>query len=315
MRQRLKEDIELIATECPYLKTIHISLFGEKTYLYLNDDDIWQPFADYLTHLRDLTLIGHKWTESEALVRAVGPRLTRIYLALRSLQSWDNTDPWSSSVPKIDHLLDLCPNLIFLTASFGPLTVNVSNNVNFLHLKPQEPGYAKPKMKEITVHTYMTKKAFMYLWSCSPNLEKFKVVNELVIGEDLPHGNDQADFDEDDVSKMFRWNRMAHLSHFEVSIRFKNIVAAKMFIEKLPEKVTKIRTLIIRVALSQDNYPNQEQMLVDIAYVMNRMKQFKEYCSQLKQKSQREVTWAWYRVGVLSEIGNLGFNNFDPDEE
>ena len=85
--------------------------------------------------------------------------------------------------------------------------------------------------------------------------------------------------------------------------------------EKLPEKVTKIRTLIIRVALSQDNYPNQEQMLVDIAYVMNRMKQFKEYCSQLKQKSQREVTWAWYRVGVLSEIGNLGFNNFDPDEE
>ena len=155
----------------------------------------------------------------------------------------------------------------------------------------------------------------MYLWSCSPNLEKFKVVNELVIGEDLPHGNDQADFDEDDVSKMFRWNRMTNLSHFEVSIRFKNIVAAKMFIEKLPEKVTKIRTLIIRVALSQDNYPNQEQMLVDIAYVMNRMKQFKEYCSQLKQKSQREVTWAWYRVGVLSEIGNLGFNNFDPDEE
>ena len=315
LRRSLKEDIELIAEECPNLKTIHISLFGEKTYLYLNDDDMWKPFADNLKHLRDLTLIGHKWTESEALVKAIGSRLSRIYLALRSIVSWENTD--HSFVPKLDELLNLCPNLEYLTASFGPLTVNVSNVIEFQHLKPSE-GYIKPKLKEFTVHTYMTKKAFLYLWSCSPKLEKIKVVNELVIGEEPYHQGhhlNHAEFNDEDVFKMFKWNSMQYLKTFEVSIKFRNITAAKMFIEKLPENVTKIRTLIIRVALTQDNYPNQEQMLVDIAYIMNRMKQFKEYCALLKQKSKKEVSWAWYRVGVLSEIGNLGFNNFDPDEE
>ena len=172
----------------------------------------------------------------------------------------------------------------------------------------------------------MTKKAFMYLWSCAPNLEKIKVVNELVNNAEDQHqnqlnnpaagvGNNQAELNDEDIIKMFRWNSMRFLTHFEVSMRFRSITAAKTFIESLPERVTKISHLIIRVALSQDNYPNQEQMLVDIAYVMNRMKQFKEFCAQLKIKSKREVKWSWYRVGVLSDIGNLGFNNFDPDEE
>ena len=78
MRSRLQEDIQLVAEECPNLKTMHLSLFGEKTYLYLNDDEMWKSFADKLLQLRDLTLIGHKWSESEALIRAVGPRLNRI---------------------------------------------------------------------------------------------------------------------------------------------------------------------------------------------------------------------------------------------
>ena len=189
--------------------------------------------------------------------------------------------------------------------------------------------YLKPKVKDVNVHTYMTKKAFMYLWSCAPNLEKIKVVNELVNAESDQYqqnqpnnaaggggiGNNQAELNDEDIIKMFRWNSMRFLTHFEVSMRFRSITAAKTFIESLPERVTKISHLIIRVALSQDNYPNQEQMLVDIAYIMNRMKQFKEFCAQLKIKSKREVKWSWYRVGVLSDIGNLGFNNFDPDED
>ena len=94
---------------------------------------MWKPFADKLLQLRDLTLIGHKWSESEALIRAVGSRLNRIYLALRSLQSWDSTE--ITSVPKLDQLLELCPNLEYLTASFGPLAVNVSNNIELQHLR------------------------------------------------------------------------------------------------------------------------------------------------------------------------------------
>ena len=98
-----------------------------------NDDEMWKSFADKLLQLRDLTLIGHKWSESEALIRAVGSRLNRIYLALRSLQSWDGTEV--TSVPKLDQLLDLCPNLEYLTASFGPLAVNVSNHIELQHLR------------------------------------------------------------------------------------------------------------------------------------------------------------------------------------
>ena len=57
LRERLISDVKLIAEECPNLKTLDISLFGEKSYLYSNDDDIWQPFANGLTKLISLTLI------------------------------------------------------------------------------------------------------------------------------------------------------------------------------------------------------------------------------------------------------------------
>jgi len=152
LRSRLQEDIQLVAEECPNLKTMHLSLFGEKTYLYLNDDEMWKSFADKLLQLRDLTLIGHKWSESEALIRAVGSRLNRIYLALRSLQSWDSTEV--TSVPKLDQLLDLCPNLEYLTASFGPLAVNVSNHIELQHLRIND-DYLKPKVKDVNVHTLL----------------------------------------------------------------------------------------------------------------------------------------------------------------
>ena len=87
MRQRLRSDVQLIAQECPNLKKLDMSLFGEKTYLYATDDDIWRPFAEGLPKLVSMTLIGHKWSESEALVRAVGNRLKRVYLALRGFQA------------------------------------------------------------------------------------------------------------------------------------------------------------------------------------------------------------------------------------
>jgi hypothetical protein len=56
-------------------------------------------------------------------------------------------------------------------------------------------------------------------------------------------------------------------------------------------------------------------MLIDIAHEMNRMKQFKDFCVQLKKKTGREVRWSWLRVGILESIGNLGLNNFDSDDD
>ena len=95
----------------------------------------------------------------------------------------------------------------------------------------------------------------------------------------------------------------------------RNILTATQFIEKMPYSVENISQLVIRVALPQDHYPSQEQMLIDIAHQMNRMKQFKDFCVQLKKKSGREIRWTWCRVGILESIGNLGLANFDSDQD
>ena len=58
LRQKLSSDVKLIAQECPNLKKLDMSLFGEKTYLYANDDEIWRPFAEGLPKLVSMTLIG-----------------------------------------------------------------------------------------------------------------------------------------------------------------------------------------------------------------------------------------------------------------
>ena len=168
-----------------------------------------------------LLFTGHKWSESEALVRAVGIRLKRVYLALRGFQALENSLPppvQPSPVPRLDRLFELCPHVQHLTVSFGPLTLNVNDDFDLSR------GIRMQTLVEVTVHTYMTKKAFSYLWAAAPHLQKIKVVNELVTGENYPHGGDQAEFSENDVLKLFRSNPMSDLSKFEVSIRLKNIL-------------------------------------------------------------------------------------------
>ena len=77
----------------------------------------------------------------------------------------------------------------------------------------------------------MTKKAFVYLWASCPRLQKIKVVNEIVTGENYPHGTgDAAEFSENDVEKLFKSNAMGGLIDFRVAIRLKNILTAKLFI-------------------------------------------------------------------------------------
>ena len=65
LRQKLSSDVKLIAQECPNLKKLDMSLFGEKTYLYANDDEIWRPFAEGLPKLVSMTLIGKLIFSSE----------------------------------------------------------------------------------------------------------------------------------------------------------------------------------------------------------------------------------------------------------
>jgi hypothetical protein len=217
LRDRLIEDVALLAQECPNVKSLDISLFGDQIYLHPEDDIIWVPFVSRLLMLQSLTLIGHRWSESVALVKSIGIRLKKLYLALRDRHAWDMPNLPPGLIPKLDKLLDICPNLEILTLSFGTLTVHVSNEVdNQIRFKPLLG------LTQITVHTYMTKKAFMYLWARAHNLEMICIVNELVVTEGFPH-DDQAEFTEADIYKMFRNNKMSGMKNFSVSMRLKSI--------------------------------------------------------------------------------------------
>ena len=118
-----------------------------------------------------------------------------------------------------------------------------------------------------------------------------------------------------------------------------NIPTAKVLIEALspaPSPTAKakrppveVRTLNIRVGLPQEDYPDQENMLVDLAQIMqvrqkwakhekeglwtistNRsfflqaMRTFKMYCKE-KERTGLLVTWRWDRFGFLESFAEV----------
>ncbi len=307
LRSSLRADVKLITEECPNLKKIAISLFVDKTFLHANDDDIWSPFGQGLPKLTVLALRGHRWSEVEALVRTIGARLTFLFLTLRCFDSLV-----TPNFPKLDDIFQLCPRLIVI--KFGIATLTLDTNLSMEEIYRNPPTSRMESLTEFTILTIMTKRAFIYLWNAAPNLREINASYGLVMNDNFPHDpNDSAEFDANDVSRLFRCNPMKAMRKFYVPINMKNILTARSFIEKLAgESISK---LSIRVALPQDHYPTQEQMLIDIAQEMNRMKQFKDLCHRLRKNQGKVIKWSWKRVGILESLGNLGLHNFDSDEE
>jgi hypothetical protein len=301
----LAEDVKLVAAECPNLRNIQLYLFGETAYLEETDDAVWAPFLA-LNNLRQLNLIAHQWSESVALMRTVGSKLKSFYLSLDGRGTvWENGPGHpDQQIPKFEEIMSLCPGIETLTLSFGVKTTQV-------HSDSLHDSLKFDLLKELFVHTYMTKRAFTYLWCRTPNLTKFKV-SSLVMNDEFPHDS-RVEFDEAEMMRLLRANPMSRLERLDASLTVKNIATAKMLIEALattaarPEmkgKTVEVRTVNIRVGLPQDEYPDQENMLMDLAQIMQSMRLFKMYCKE-KAKIGLVVAWKWDRFGFLESFAEV----------
>lgn len=293
-RAELSSDVALIASQCPNIKNMRICLFGEFLYIREDDMDIWEPFKRELVKLTSLSIFGHLWSEVVALLTSLGPRITKLYLALSSRAM---TPP---PPPQLELIFNICPNVEVATLSFGTRTIHVAED-RFLH----DPPVPFPTLTNLTAHAYITKKAFSYLWARCVNLEFLNISYFIVMHEGFPLHEAQAEYSVGDVTQLFRTNGMKKLKTFSVGMVLKNIDAAKMLIESLPLDTKEISKLSIKVGLPQDHYANQEQMLVGLAQVMQNMRNFKLYCAE-KSRAGRKITWTWSRTGILESLGNLG---------
>ena len=200
-------------------------------------------------------------------------------------------------VPNVEDVLKLCPNVQEITFQFGIKRVHVSSAA-------LGDSVTYPNLKKITVVSFVTKRAFCYLWSRCPNLETFKATSLTVTDalSELGMPSPTVVFDTREVQRLLRSNRMTALKEINVSLTVKDSDAAKALIEGLPA-LRKLSTLRVRVGLPQEDYPGQEQMLLDLAAVMQAMRQFKLYVDE--ERRGQEINWKWERFGILESFAEI----------
>jgi hypothetical protein len=61
LRANFAEDIKLVSDQCPRLKSLRLSIFGEAIFLRQDDLKVWEPVGTKLLVLRELILQSHTW--------------------------------------------------------------------------------------------------------------------------------------------------------------------------------------------------------------------------------------------------------------
>ena len=61
MRTRFAEDVRLVAEQCPKLRSLRLSIFGEAVFLRPDDLLVWEPLGSRLLALRELLIQSHTW--------------------------------------------------------------------------------------------------------------------------------------------------------------------------------------------------------------------------------------------------------------
>ena len=314
IRSELVGDIDLISQECPNLRKLLISLFGDFEYLNEQTDaDLWNPFSERLTQLEDFTLHAHKWSHIICLLKTIkNLPIKKLYLSLNDGSQGNGQGPWDQNpqqtvIPNLETMLEICPSLEHLTCSFSLRSVDITDNTD---LDGDNNVQQFLNLKYLIVHTYMTKRAFNYLWAKARNLLSITVTT-LIHRDEFPRNADEAtnhqlnSYNEVEITRLFRSNSMKYLEKFNVEMTFKNIETAKMFVDSLPN-TKEITTLNVRVGLSADDFENQELMLVGLAQIMRSMKSFKDYCHQKQTQFGQKIVWRWQKYGFLESLAEMG---------
>ncbi len=308
-RELLRRDVRLVAEHCPNLRRMTINMTGDLPYLRHATPDLWAPLAQ-LHNLRDISVMSNEWPECVSLVNAMGDRLHRLSLKLdgggnMTGSMWNNNNndgPDNSDfVPKLDAILDMCPDLEVLNFSFGMRRAIVS-----AECKARASATVFPKLRALTVRTVLAKDALVLLWSCCPNLEHLSA-SALADGGSGAGANADfgasatAEFDVVEVRRLLRSNRMCQLRHLNVPLVLADMESARTLIDALPG-VSELGKLIVKVGLPQEDYASHEEMLLALAHVMQSMRHFKVFCSS---RPAQKVEWEWQRLGFLESFAEI----------
>lgn len=252
-RKSLAEDIQLVTTHCPNLRSISLFLFLEDFPGLLSPSEtwVWQSLAE-LTDLQKLIVICHEWDEISALFSVVGSKLGQLCLSLdgrgRSLGELGGNQ---ARVPALDTLMATCPSLHSLKIDLRMSTLALSTN-------PEEINMSG--LRKLSVGLYLTREAFEWLWSHAANLEELlipTISNTDTI--DLFSGtNYQVYYTKEMLTGLFKKNNLKQLRKFNVHMCIADIESAFFLVERLRSNspsLQEIGKLTIRVQLPQVGLP------------------------------------------------------------
>ena len=170
------------------------------------------------------------------------------------------------------------------------------------------------KLRKLSVGLYLTKNAFEWLWTNAANIEELLVPtisNSDTI--DLFSGNNyQVYYTKDMLTALFKKNTMKNIRKWNVHMCLADISSAFYLVESLrhhgsPEEISK---LTIRVQLPQNNYGSQEELLNDVANLMQQMRRFKLDCESKSDPAVEgdkitKIKWTWEKVGLFQSFAEI----------
>ena len=307
-RKKLSADIKLITSFCPRLRSISLFLFLEEFPGLLGPTETWIWEAlELLEQLENMTVICHEWDEVSGLFKVIGAKLGRLCLSLDGRgRVFDNSGQQAQArVPSLDTLLSSCPHLHTLKIDLRMATLTLS------------PGPTQTidlsRLRKLSVGLYLTKNAFEWLWANAPNMEEL-LVPSITVSEtfDLFSGTGyQVYYNKAMLAELFASNPMKNVRKFNVHICLVNIDSAFYLVESLrknafPEEIGKLN---IKVQLPQNHYNSQEELLNDVASLMQQMRRFK-IDSELKSDPDAEanvtkIKWNWEKVGLFQSFAEI----------
>ena len=302
-RQNLSEDMNLITSFCPNLRSISLFIFSDDFPGLLGPSEtwMWQPL-ETLDHLENMTIICHEWDEISALFRIVGAKLGRLCLSLgRNVHTPTMFDSSISRVPALDTLFSTCPDLHTLKIDFRTTPLTLSSSV------PDQMDLTK--LKKLSAGLCLSKKAFVWLWKNCPNLEEI-LIPSISSAQNLETTQDR--FNKETLIELFKSNPMKNLRKFNIHFLLTDIPTATFLVESLRNSspdIQEIGKLMIKVSLPGNNYENQEEILEDVAKLMMQMRRFKVFCESMDDSvSDQRVTkvrWDWEKVGIFQSFAEI----------